>query len=81
MIPQHYIELLQVQMIELSRASEGAISPLHKTGSSDQQIRNARAALRRTLEKVEPFMGKQMALVSRALKSAAYAYDDILDPA
>ena len=76
MIPQHYIDILQAQLIELSRAE----SCRELTGPN-QQVRNARAALRRTLEKVEPFMGKQMALVSRAFKSAAYAYDDILDPA
>ena len=68
MIPQHYIDILQAQVMELSRAE----SCRELTGPN-QQVRNARAALRRTLEKVEPF--------SRAFKSAAYAYDDILDPA
>lgn len=76
MIPQHYIDILQAQLIELSRAES-----CQEVTGPNQKVRNARAALRRTLERVEPFMGKQMALVSRALKSAAHAYGDILDPA
>ena len=78
MIPQHYIDILQAQLIELSRAESKVAE---KVFGADQKVRNARAALRSTLERVEPFMSKQMALVSRALKSAANAYDDILDHA